>query len=109
MTEEIPTRHFFVDEAGDLTLFDRRGRIIVGQPGVSKLFMVGVALIPDAIGAKHRLDALRAKLLADPYFKGVPSMQPTARKTAIAFHAKDDVAEVRREVFRVLPTLNAKV
>ena len=103
------TRHFFVDEAGDLTLFDRRGRIIVGKPGVSKVFMVGVALIPNPDDAKRTLDALRAELLADPYFKGVPSIQPGAHKTAICFHAKDDVAEVRREVFRVLTTLGAKV
>jgi len=29
-------------------------------------------------------------------------MQPHERKTALAFHAKDDLPEVRREVFRVL-------
>ena len=109
MSDASETRHFFVDEAGDLTLFDRRGRIIVGQPGVSNLFMVGVALIPDPDGAKRTLNALRSSLVADPYFKGVPSMQQAARKTAICFHAKDDVAEVRREVFRVLPALGAKV
>jgi hypothetical protein len=40
--------------------------------------------------------------MADPYFRRIPSMQPEQRKTAVAFHAKDDVAEVRREVFRVL-------
>ncbi|HQK77678.1 MAG TPA: hypothetical protein PKZ25_15895, partial [Candidatus Hydrogenedentes bacterium] len=45
---------------------------------------------------------LRAELLRDPYFKGVPSMQPENRKTAVAFHAKDDNPEVRREVFRLL-------
>jgi hypothetical protein len=48
------------------------------------------------------LNDLRARLLADPYFKGVPSMQPETRKTALAFHAKDDVPEVRREVFSLL-------
>ena len=48
------------------------------------------------------LDDLRTDLLADPYFKRVPSMQANQRKTALAFHAKDDIAEVRREVFRVL-------
>lgn len=48
------------------------------------------------------LNSLRAALLADPYFRGVPSMQPASRKTALAFHAKDDVAEVRREVCGLL-------
>lgn len=36
-------------------------------------------------------------------------MRPRAKKTAIAFHAKDDPPEVRREVFKLLPSLGAKV
>jgi hypothetical protein len=93
---------FFVDEAGDLTLFDARGRVIVGTPGVSHTFAVGAALIADVNGLSQRLATLRSELLTDPYFQGVPSMQLANRKTALAFHAKDDLAEVRREVFRVL-------
>jgi hypothetical protein len=50
----------------------------------------------------ERLKNLRFNLLADPYFKDVPSMQPKAKKTAFAFHAKDDLPEVRREVMAVL-------
>lgn len=42
------------------------------------------------------------ELLADPNFKRVPSMQPQQKKTAIAFHAKDDLPEVRSEVFKLL-------
>lgn len=48
------------------------------------------------------LDSLRRDLLADPYFKNRPSLQPNHRKTAFAFHAKDDLPEVRREVYRLL-------
>jgi hypothetical protein len=48
------------------------------------------------------LEKLRAQLMADPYFKDVPSMQTAARKTALYFHAKDDLPEVRREVFKLL-------
>jgi hypothetical protein len=58
--------------------------------------------VADTREAPPQLAALRAQLLADPYFKGVPSMQPEAKKTAIFFHAKDDLPEVRREVFKVL-------
>ena len=102
-------RHYFVDEAGDLTLFNRRGRVIVGTPGVSRTFMVGVAWIPNPNAVREHLASLRAELLADAYFRGVPSMQPRAGKTASFFHAKDDLPEVRREVFRLLPTFGAKV
>ncbi len=101
------TAHYFVDEAGDLNLFDKKGRVLLGKLGVSNYFMVGVASLPDLDLARAELEGLRAALLADPYFKGVPSMQPQANKTAIAFHAKDDLPEVRREVMQVLPRLGA--
>ncbi|UCG42654.1 MAG: DUF3800 domain-containing protein [candidate division WOR-3 bacterium] len=93
---------YFVDEAGDGTLFDRRGRVIVGQPGCSRYFILGLAELGSPEVLADELNALRAKLLADLYFKGVPSMQPGRRKTALAFHAKDDLPEVRREVYSVL-------
>jgi hypothetical protein len=95
-------RHYFVDEAGDGVLFDRKGRVIVGAGGCSRFFILGLADIPHADALGRELDELRAGLLADPYFQGVPSMQPEAGKTALAFHAKDDLPEVRREVFSLL-------
>jgi len=95
-------RSYFVDEAGDGTLFDRKGLMIVGTEGCSRFFILGLADIADPVSLGRDLDALRAQLLADPYFKGVPSMQPEARKTALAFHAKDDLPEIRREVFSLL-------
>jgi hypothetical protein len=53
--------------------------------------------------------SVRVELLADPYFRGVPSMQTERKKTAICFHAKDDLPEVRREVFKLLPSFNARI
>lgn len=106
MAKETPSIfHYFVDEAGDLAFFDRRGRIIIGQEGVSRTFIVGAALIhePEAMG--REFVQLREKILTDPYFGGVPSVSPTGTKTALLFHAKDDVAEVRREVFDTLRRL----
>jgi hypothetical protein len=103
------THCYFVDEAGDFVLFDKKGRVLLGTPGVSSCIMLGVAYLPQPELADRKLRALRSQLLADPYFSGVPSFQPDEKKTAIAFHAKDDLPEVRREVFRVLPELGAKV
>jgi len=101
--------YYFVDEAGDLTLFGRRGRLLVGTPGCSNCFMLGVAQLPDPAMVEAQMTALRQALLADAYFAGVPSMQPKAKKTALLFHAKDDPPEVRREVFRLLSGFGAKV
>jgi hypothetical protein len=103
MSEVAPAqRHYFVDEADDPVLFDAKGRALPGQEGCSRHFILGVLDVadPEALGAE--LETLRLELLADPYFRDVPSMQPERRKTAWMFHAKDDVPEVRREVFRVL-------
>ncbi|MGD0962123.1 MAG: hypothetical protein ABSB19_20115, partial [Methylomonas sp.] len=38
----------------------------------------------------------------DPYFAGVESFRPERKKTAHAFHAKDDLPEVRYRVFNLL-------
>lgn len=78
------------------------GRVLVGEQGCSRYFMLGALEVQDPAKLGADLNVLRQQLLADPYFKEVPSMQPERRKTAVAFHAKDDLPEVRREVFRVL-------
>ena len=96
------TIHYFVDEAGDPVLFNRKGRLIVDENGCSSYFILGKMEIDEPAEVERELEALRAELLADPYFKDVPSMQPKNRKTAVAFHAKDDLPEIRREVFKLL-------
>lgn len=101
--------YFYVDEAGDLTLFGRRGKNLVGTEGVSKCFVVGMAHVANPRGFQDRLNRLRQDLLADPYLAQVPSMQPEARRTARFFHAKDDCAEVRQQVFRLLADWDIKV
>lgn len=98
------TIHYFVDEAGDPVLFNRKGRIIVDEDGCSNYFILGKMEVEEPAEVERDLESLRAELLADPYFKNVPSMQPENRKTALAFHAKDDLPEIRREVFKLLVT-----
>ena len=93
---------YFVDETGDGVIFDAKGRVLVGTGKVPDYFTVGMVECWNMRALAEELAALRAQLAADPYFKGVPSMQPEARKTALFFHAKDDIPEVRREVFRVI-------
>jgi len=101
-TPNNPARHWFVDEAGDTTLFGRHGKLFVGTEAASRFFMVGSLEVGDLPGLEADLAALRAELLADPLLNTVPSMQPGAGKTALFFHAKDDIPEVRRAVFGLL-------
>ena len=95
-------RYYFVDEAGDAIIFGRKGRVLIGEQGCSRYFILGVLDVPNPLLLQQELDGLRQSLLADPYFKKVPSMQAQERKTALMFHAKDDVPEVRREIFGLL-------
>lgn len=58
---------YFVDEAGDPTLFNRKGRLIVGDEGCSRYFILGKLEIEEPEVLAKQLDALRSDLLADPY------------------------------------------
>ncbi len=94
--------HYFVDEAGDGTLFNKRKRVVLGREGCSNYFILGALEVAEPKLLHNALEALRAELQSDPYLSKIPSLQPQRRKTSVAFHAKDDCAEVRREVYRTL-------
>ena len=96
------TCHYFVDEAGDGTLFNKRKRVVVGREGCSRFFILGVLEVAEPKSLYEALETLRLNLRSDPYLAKVSSMQPERKKTALAFHAKNDCAEVRREVYRLL-------
>lgn len=98
----MTTRHYFVDEAGDTTLFGRYGKVLVGTDAVSSYFLVGRLEVEDVDALQADIDTLRDTLLADPLLRSVPSMQPATGKTALFFHAKDDVPEVRHAVFTLM-------
>jgi hypothetical protein len=74
-TNPSSTRHYFVDETGAGTLFNRKGRVIVGTEGCSRFFILGLADIPapDVLG--RDLNELRAQLLADPSTSSRPPQQ----------------------------------
>lgn len=100
--EPSRTCHYFVDEAGDGTLFNKTKQVVVAREGCSSHFILGVLEATDPQSLHDALEALRGDLRADPYLAKIPSLHPERRKTALAFHAKDDCAEVRREVYRLL-------
>ena len=62
------TCHYFVDEAGDGTIFGRRGKVIIGTNGCSRFFMLGMLDVVDPSSLQFSLDRLRAQLLTAPYF-----------------------------------------
>lgn len=99
----------FVDEAGDPTIFNGDGEVIIGDNGCSRFFMLGKLEVDDPNLLSTQLTALRYKLLTHPYFAGTESFRPERKKTALLFHAKDDLPEVRFQVFDLLYSLGKTI
>jgi hypothetical protein len=93
---------WFVDEAGDPTLFGRFGKHNVGVEGCSRFFILGKLECTDLLALETDLVTLRLRLMGEPYLTNISSMQAARGKTAKFFHAKNDAPEVRYEVYRLL-------
>jgi len=98
---EAGHNYFFVDESGDPTFYDRHGNLIVGSSGCSPILILGFIETQAPQPLRHALLTLQQEIVADPYFQEFPSLA----RTAVAFHAKDDVPEIRYRVFKCLATL----
>jgi hypothetical protein len=96
--------YFFVDESGDPTFYDRLGNLIVGQEGCSPILILGFIETYDPTAIRRELGRLHKEIVADKYLADVPSI----RKTNVAFHAKDDVPEVRQAVFKSIAAMDFK-
>ena len=66
----MTTISYFVDEAGDTTLFGRHGKVLIGTEAVSRFFIVGRLEVDDADALEADITAPRAELLADPAAAG---------------------------------------
>jgi hypothetical protein len=95
---------FFVDESGDPTFYDRKGNLIVGQPGCSPILILGLIETQDPAPIRTAVLELQQEVVHDPYLQDFPSIA----KTAVAFHAKDDVPEIRYRFFTLLRSLDFK-
>lgn len=96
------TTYFFVDESGDPTFYDRNGKLIIGNEGNSKILILGFIKTENPKLIRQTLTALRDQLSKDEYLQGIPSLQ----KSLIAFHAKDDCAEVKQAVYKTIVSLD---
>lgn len=96
------TRYYFVDESGDPVFYDDAGKLILGQPGVSPLLILGFIRTTNPQEIRQQLESLRKDIAQDPYLKGIPSLI----KSTEAFHAKDDCPEVREKIFKLISGLD---
>lgn len=93
---------WFVDEAGDPSLFGKGGKVVAATEGCSRFFTVVKLECRDVDALTADLARLRKDVVSDPFFKDVPSLDPARQRTAVNFHAKDDPPEVRFMVYKLL-------
>lgn len=95
-------RYFFVDESGDATFYNKKKELILGKDGVAPILMIGYIRTNHPKELRNQLKELRQKFIDSGFYDEYPSFQ----KTKIAFHAKDDVPEIRKEVFDLIAKMN---
>ena len=94
--------HYFVDESGSGVLFNRKGRVIIGEEGTPRYFALGLLAVNDPAMLDHQIATLQQQVELDPYFADVPSVQKRRVEGGFYFHATDDVPEIRKWMFELL-------
>lgn len=107
ITETPDICRLYVDEAGTPDIFDSKGRTNIGNNGCSCFFILGMLEVHEPEELVTALTDLREELISDPYFATTESFKPERKKTALQFHAKDDLPEVRVKVFDLLRTFGS--
>ncbi|MEI8390562.1 MAG: DUF3800 domain-containing protein [bacterium] len=98
------TKYFFVDESGDATFYNGKNELILGQDGCSPILILGLIKTKSPSLLRTELEKLRQQVINNPYFQGIPSL----KSTALSFHAKNDIPEIRMFVFDKLKELDFK-
>lgn len=96
---------FFVDESGDPVIFNKYGKLIVGQEGCSKILLIGFIETTEPSKIRHSVTSLLEEIKNDRYLSMFCSFKDTLDK---GFHAKDDRPEVRERFFKLIQTLDFK-
>lgn len=104
--KDIKPHHRFLDEAGDTTFYGKGKTSMLGNPGVSSSFIIGMVKFKEPLAEiRAAVTALQNKIAADPYFD-VASIRKKKATTGYYFHATDDLPEVRKLFFDFINTID---
>jgi hypothetical protein len=105
--KSVKTNHRFLDEAGDTTFYSKGKIPIIGNPGVSCCFILGLVKFRQPLEhIRSQVKSLQQQVQNDPYYREVPSIQKRINKDGFYFHATDDSAEVRKTFFEFIKSLD---
>ena len=86
----ILDNHRFLDEAGDTTFYGKGKVPIIGQDGVSLWFIIGMVKFKEPLPIlRQRIVDLQNQVVADPYFREIPSINKKVKEGGFYFHATD--------------------
>lgn len=99
--------HRFLDEAGDTTFYGK-GRIpIIGTNGVSQSFSIGMVTFNEPLASvRERIVDLQSKVVTNPLYRNVPSIQKRVVNGGFYFHAKEDLPELRKDFFDLIRSID---
>ncbi len=102
--------HRFLDEAGDTTFYGKGRKIIVGQPGVSLSFSIGMLHVKSDLSmVRDQVIALQRQIENDNYLNVIPSIKKKINKGGYYLHATDDPPEVRQLAYRLIKQLDCSL
>ena len=99
--------HLFIDESGDTTFFGKKGRIIIGNEGVSKSFILGMVQFNTNINIiRNNVISMQKEIENDPLLQDISKIKNKKAKDGYFFHAKDDISELKNKFIRFIKTLD---
>ena len=102
--------HRFLDEAGDTTFFSKGKGVIIGRPGVSLSFSVGMVKFNMPLPPiRQAVVVLQKSVETDAYVNQVCSVAKKIAEGGFYFHANEDPPEVRERFFKFIKTLDCSV
>lgn len=105
-TKNMDHHHRFLDEAGDTAFYGKGKTSILGNPGVSNCFIIGMVEFKQSMPEiRTAVEVLQNKIATDPYFD-VVSVRKKKQATGYYFHATDDLPEVRKIFFDYIKNLD---
>jgi hypothetical protein len=105
--KDLHEYHRYLDEAGDTTFYGKGKRIIIGEEGVSKSFMIGMLKLKEPIDiVRAKILHLKQDILNNSYFYSVPSVKKKIENQTYYFHATDDIPEVRMKFYELIKSID---
>lgn len=99
--------HRFLDEAGDTTFYGKGKRLVLGEEGVSKAFILGMVKFRSPLSTvREEVVALQRQIEGNAYLNGISSVQKRIANGGFYFHAKNDPPEARMLFFEFIKRLD---